>query len=501
MEREIGGRDEAGRFLGPLDQTHGVIAEIFVQPGIGKLFWIAETIKIKVIPVYARNYVNFNQCVSRAFHGAGVPQGPEQGAHQRGLARTEVAIEPYDHTGCKQWSELAAQRHGRRFIGQFPFQRSGRAGRTKMLAMHTRHSNTAADGGFDAAALVGKIKRWGKELGFSSIGIARADVAQASIRLERWLGLGRHGEMDYMAKHRGLRARPEALVPDTVSVISARLPYWPQAADSARVLADKGAAYVARYALGRDYHRKVRQQLQRLATRIGTELAATQPDLPFSYRVFSDSAPVMEVEFAVQGGISWRGKHTLTLSRDGSWHFLGEIYTSLDLPADAAIDEHCGTCSRCIEVCPTSAIVAPYELDARLCISYLTIELHGPIPLPLRPLIGNRIYGCDDCQLCCPWNRFAKIGDPDFAVRNGLDDAKLVDLFAWDEQEFEQRLAGSPIRRIGYERWLRNIAVALGNADPTEEIRTALLARRDHPSALVREHVAWALARVAGTDW
>ena len=375
-----------------------------------------------------------------------------------------------------------------------------------MLTMHTKHSNTAAaailpDDGVDGAALVRKIKRWGMEQGFSSIGIARADVSQASMRLERWLGLGRHGEMDYMAKHRELRARPEALVPHTVSVISARMPYWPQAAESARVLADKEAAYVARYALGRDYHRKVRQQLQRLATRIGTELAAAQPGVPFSYRVFSDSAPVMEVEFAVQAGISWRGKHTLTLSRDGSWHFLGEIYTSLDLPTDAAVDEHCGTCSRCIEACPTSAIVAPYELDARLCISYLTIELHGPIPVSLRPLIGNRIYGCDDCQLCCPWNRFARIGDPDFAVRNGMDAPKLVDLFAWDAQEFEQRLAGSPIRRIGHERWLRNITVALSNAPPTADIQAALLARSDHPSALVREHVAWALSQVSGARW
>ncbi|GHU19515.1 epoxyqueuosine reductase [Betaproteobacteria bacterium] len=371
--------------------------------------------------------------------------------------------------------------------------------------MHTEHSNTKTiaplpDSAVDKLALVKKIRRWGEELGFSSLGIARADTfhtshtscaSRAAVQLERWLKLGRHGEMDYMAKHRELRAAPPALLAGTVSVISARMPYWPRAAESKQVLANGEKAYISRYALGRDYHRRVRQGLQRLAKRIEMEF-------PFSYRVFSDSAPVMEVAFATQAGISWQGKHTLALSREGSWHFLGEIYTSLDLPADAPIDGHCGTCSRCLKTCPTSAIVAPYELDARLCISYLTIELQGSIPLRLRPLIGNRIHGCDDCQLCCPWNRFAKIGDPDFAVRNGMDNMKLVDLFAWNAQEFEQRLAGSPIRRIGHERWLRNIAVALGNAHPSADIKTALLARSDHPSALVREHVAWALSQVSG---
>jgi epoxyqueuosine reductase len=365
--------------------------------------------------------------------------------------------------------------------------------------MHTKPSNTTPpDRGIDKAALAGKIKRWGKELGFSAIGIARADVSRASGRLDYWLELGRHGEMDYMVKHRELRAAPAALVPETISVISARMPYWPQAASSEQVLADGEIAYISRYALGRDYHHKVRHHLMRLAKRIETALAENHPASPFVYRVFSDSAPVMEVEFAVQAGIAWRGKHTLALSRDGSWNFLGEIYTSLDLPVDAASDGHCGTCSRCIEACPTGAIVAPYEIDANSCISYLTIELKGTIPLPLRPSIGNRIYGCDDCQLCCPWNRFARIGDTDFAVRNGLDEAKLVDLFAWDAREFETLLAGSPIRRIGHERWLRNVAVALGNAPPAKEIETALLARSGHPSTLVREHVAWALSRIAG---
>ncbi|MDR3299914.1 MAG: tRNA epoxyqueuosine(34) reductase QueG [Candidatus Accumulibacter sp.] len=369
--------------------------------------------------------------------------------------------------------------------------------------MHSKHSRTTdnaplSNNAIDKTALAGKIKRWGKELGFSSVGIARADVAKASARLERWLELGRHGGMDYMVKHRALRAAPAALVPGTISVISARMPYWQQSTESERVLVNGDLAYISRYALGRDYHRKVRRQLTRLAEYIATALAETQPGVPFIYRAFSDSAPVMEVEFAIQAGIAWRGKHTLALARDGSWHFLGELYTSLDLPADAVGNEHCGTCSRCLETCPTSAIVAPYEIDANRCVSYLTIELHGPIPLPLRPLIGNRIYGCDDCQLCCPWNRFARIGDPDFAARNGLDNVRLVDLFAWDAQEFEQRLAGSPIRRVGHTRWLRNVAVALGNAAPTKDVEAALLTRGDHPSALVREHVAWALSRIRG---
>ncbi len=317
----------------------------------------------------------------------------------------------------------------------------------------------------------------------------------------RWLALGRHGEMDYMAKHAALRAEPQALVPGTLSVISVRLPYWPQADDAEAVLADPALAYVSRYALGRDYHKRIRNRLQKLADRLRHEIESLGLVDGFAYRVFADSAPVMEVEFARQAGIAWRGKHTLALTRQGSWHFLGDLYTSLPLPPDAPVDEHCGDCRRCLDACPTQAIVAPYEVDARRCISYLTIELHGAIPVAFRPLIGNRIYGCDDCQLCCPWNRFAQIGDPDFAVRNGLDNATLVDLFAWSAEEFDTRLLGSPIRRIGHERWLRNIAVALGNALRAASVDSALIivaalnARRAYPSALVREHVVWALAQ------
>jgi epoxyqueuosine reductase len=347
----------------------------------------------------------------------------------------------------------------------------------------------------DFFALVGHIKDWGRELGFAGIGIARADVANAAPQLLRWLDLGRHGEMDYMAKHAALRVQPDALTPGTLSVISARLPYWPQALSGELVLANADLGYISRYALGRDYHKTMRNRLQKLAQRIQEKLDTYNLSKRFDYRVFSDSAPVMEVEFASQSGIAWRGKHTLSLTRAGSWHFLGEIYTSLPLPPDAPIEDHCGSCRRCIDACPTSAIVAPYEVDARLCISYLTIELQGSIPVQLRPLIGNRIYGCDDCQLCCPWNRFAQLGDPDFAVRNRLDSTPLIDLFAWSEEEFEHRLLGSPIRRIGHERWLRNIAVAIGNTPGTETTRIALSSRLDHPSPLVREHVSWALAQ------
>jgi epoxyqueuosine reductase len=342
------------------------------------------------------------------------------------------------------------------------------------------------------ASVEARVKRWGRELGFDAIAIAGTDLATEEARLLEWLGRGWHGEMDYMARHGVRRARPAELVPGTISVITARLNYTPaEARDSAEVLDDPERAFVSRYALGRDYHKVLRARLQALAERMTEELG------PFHYRVFTDSAPVMEVSLAARSGLGWRGKHTLLLSRDaGSLFFLGELFVSLDLTRDAPVTEHCGTCERCIDICPTQAIVAPYQLDARRCISYLTIEHHGPIPEALREAMGNRIYGCDDCQLVCPWNKYAKpAGDPDFAVRNALDAAELVDLFGWSEEEFDRRFEGSAIRRIGHERWLRNIAVALGNAPRSERIRTALAARRDHPSALVREHVAWAIAR------
>ncbi|MCD6672539.1 MAG: tRNA epoxyqueuosine(34) reductase QueG [Burkholderiaceae bacterium] len=340
------------------------------------------------------------------------------------------------------------------------------------------------------------LRGWARELGFASLGVADVDLSSAEPGLQAWLDAGFHGEMDYMARHGTKRARPAELVGGTVRAIMVALEYaphdpgWLGAALAA--LADDRRAYVSRYALGRDYHKVVRARLQRLADRIQAQVGS------FGYRVFCDSAPVMEVELARRAGIGWRGKHTLLIdARRGSTFFLGTIYTDLELAPGEAGDEHCGTCVRCIEACPTGAIVAPYRLDARRCISYLTIEHKGAIPEELRPAIGNRIYGCDDCQLACPWNRFARpaaLGD--FAARERLDQASLVELFAWNAQEFDEKLAGSPIRRIGHERWLRNLAVTLGNSGGDDAIVAALRARADDPSALVREHVRWALQRL-----
>ena len=352
--------------------------------------------------------------------------------------------------------------------------------------------NTAAQNDIDITDLARSIKSWGKALGFDAIGIADCDLSQQEAQLMAWLDAGFHGDMDYMAKHGVKRARPATLVPGTISIITARLSYAPpRAKESWSVINDPGRAFLSRYALGRDYHKVLRGKLQQLADRITSETGE------FRHRVFTDSAPVLEVALSVKSGLGWRGKHTLLLNRDaGSYFFLGEIYTDLPLPTDAAEPDHCGTCTKCMAVCPTQAIVAPYQLDARRCISYLTIELKGSIPEALRPLIGNRVYGCDDCQLVCPWNRFAQpSAEEDFAVRNGLDDVSLVDLFAWSESDFNDRLAGSAIRRIGYERWLRNIAVGLGNAPGTQAVIAALESRRDDASPLVREHVSWALQR------
>lgn len=312
-----------------------------------------------------------------------------------------------------------------------------------------------------------------------------------------WLQQGFHGAMDYMAKHGTKRTRPDELVPGTVRVISVRMDYRPpETRDSWEVMELGEQAYISRYALGRDYHKVLRARMQQLCDRIGKEIGE------FGYRVFTDSAPVLEVQLAEKAGLGWRGKHTLLLSREaGSWFFLGEIYTDLPLPIDTPGKNHCGTCQACIDICPTQAIVAPYNVDARRCISYLTIELKESIPEDLRPLIGNRVYGCDDCQLACPWNRFAQLtGEPDFHVRNGLDDVTLVELFGWDEATFQQRMAGSAIYRIGHEQWLRNIAVGLGNAPTSPEVIAALKQRADHPSPLIREHVRWALQQHRASD-
>ncbi|WP_295390288.1 tRNA epoxyqueuosine(34) reductase QueG [uncultured Thiodictyon sp.] len=349
----------------------------------------------------------------------------------------------------------------------------------------------------DGAALAAAIKDWGRELGLQQVGITDTDLSTAEAHLTDWLALGYHGDMDYMARHGTRRARPAELVPGTRTVIAARLDYLPQPpAAMAAALADPAHAFISRYALGRDYHKVLRRRLQQLAERIAAAIG------PFGHRVFVDSAPVLEKPLAQRAGLGWIGKHTNLIDRQaGSWFFLGVIYTELVLPPDPPGVDHCGRCRACLTACPTGAIVAPYRLDARRCIAYLTIEHHGSIPEPLRPLIGNRIYGCDDCQLACPWNRFAQLtAEPDFRPRAGLADATLIELFAWDEATFLARTEGSAIRRIGHERWLRNLAVALGNAPRSAAAAAALAARTDHPSELVREHVRWALARQGGLD-
>jgi epoxyqueuosine reductase len=335
--------------------------------------------------------------------------------------------------------------------------------------------------------------RWAGELGFQQAGIAGTSLDADEAQLLAWLGAGRHGEMGYMARHGLRRSRPGLLRPGTLSVISVRMDYHAaQTADPWKVLEDGALGYVSRYALGRDYHRVMRPRLARLARRIEAVVG------PYGHRAFVDSAPVLEKALAREAGLGWIGKHTnLIARRAGSWFFLGELYTDLPLPPGTAEADHCGSCTACIDACPTKAIVGPWQLDARLCISYLTIEHPGSIPPALRPAMGNRIYGCDDCQLVCPWNKFANpCEEPDYAPRGGLDAPRLAMLLGWSRETFEKRTEGSAIRRIGHERWLRNVAVALGNGPPSPEAREALLARRQDPSPLVREHVSWALGRL-----
>jgi epoxyqueuosine reductase len=344
----------------------------------------------------------------------------------------------------------------------------------------------------DYSQLASDIKGWGAALGFQQIGISATQLDADETHLINWLSAGRHGEMDYMQRHGTKRSRPHELHAGTLRVISARMDYDPpHARDSWEVLDDASLGYVSRYALGRDYHKVLRGRLQKLAHRVEAAIG------PFGYRAFVDSAPVLEKALARNAGLGWIGKHTNLINKQaGSWFFLGELYTDLPLPVDTAGADHCGTCERCIEICPTQAIVGPQQLDARRCIAYLTIELRGSIPEEFRPLIGNRIYGCDDCQLVCPWNKFAKKSvESDFEIRNGLDGESLTRLFAWTETEFRVRTEGSAIRRIGYECWLRNIAVALGNAATSESVIDSLASRAHDTSQLVREHVDWAMRR------
>lgn len=337
--------------------------------------------------------------------------------------------------------------------------------------------------------LATSIKQWGRELGFQQIGITDTNLEAAEKHLQDWLAKNYHGEMKYMERYGYKRSRPYELEPGTLRVISARMDYLPPNARIIESLQNKQQGYISRYALGRDYHKLIRKRLHKLAEKIVAEIG------PFGFRAFADSAPVMEKPLAEKAGLGWIGKNTnLINSKAGSWFFLGELYTDLPLPIDEPATNHCGSCHACLDICPTKAFVGPYQLDARRCISYLTIELRGPIPIELRKLMGNRIYGCDDCQFICPWNKFARPTDEkDFHPRHGLDARQLIELFLWDENEFLNKTEGSAIRRIGHDCWLRNIAVALGNAPSTPEIIEALQTRVSHPSELVREHVIWAL--------
>ena len=344
----------------------------------------------------------------------------------------------------------------------------------------------------DTEALKARIRQWGLELGFQQVGFADTDLAAAERDLDQWLAEGRHGDMEWMGRHGRKRTRPDELVPGTRSVIVLRMDYLPaDATPLDDLLGQPDKACISRYAIGRDYHKTLRNRLKKLAQKIEAEIGA------FGYRVFTDSAPVMEKPLAAKAGLGWIGKHTNLLNRRaGSWFFLGEIYTDLEFSPDKPVRDHCGSCRKCIDVCPTQAITAPYQLDATRCISYLTIELKGSIPEEFREAIGNRVYGCDDCQAVCPWNRYAQFsGEDDFQPRQDLDAGSLVELFEWDEATFLQRTEGTAIRRIGYERWLRNLAVGLGNAPTSPAVFAALQSRLDHPSGVVREHVEWALSR------
>ena len=348
----------------------------------------------------------------------------------------------------------------------------------------------------DYAQLAGQIKTWGQELGFQQVGITGTELSADEARLIDWLNRERHGEMSYMARHGELRSRPSQLLPGTVRIISARMDYHPNPRVTLHeALGDSAAGFISSYALGRDYHKVMRKRLQRLAVLISSVVG------DFGFRAFVDSAPILEKAVARNAGLGWIGKHTNLINKQaGSWFFLGELFSDLPLPVDDPATDHCGSCRACLDVCPTGAIVAPYELDARRCISYLTIELRDTIPVALRPLIGNRIYGCDDCQLVCPWNKFSQpTMETDFQPRRDLDATALIEFFSWDKDKFLSQTEGSAIRRIGYECWLRNVAVALGNAPTDDCVVDALHARRQDPSSLVREHVHWALAQHA--DW
>ena len=480
------GQERRG-FLGPFSQFQAWARKNVAKAGVFPLAWVGKAVKVEMPDTQQGQLVGLHHCIGRAFDATLHAQRLQKMAHQCGFAGTQIAVQRNEGIGQ---DGLCGQVDGKGLRGGLIAPQQGFY--NGVVTMNSTQ--------FDGNQLVSQLQAWALELGFSQIGVAPVDLSSAEAGLQAWLERGFHGEMDYMASHGLKRARPAELVPGTLRVITARMNYLPratsddwQAVEWAR-LQHPGEGIVSLYARGRDYHKVLRGRLQKLSDRIAQAIG------PFGHRVFTDSAPVLEAELAARSGQGWRGKHTLLLNRDaGSLFFLGEIYVDVSLPVSEPLQEHCGTCSACIAVCPTQAIVAPYRLDARRCISYLTIEHAGSIPLELRPLLGNRIYGCDDCQLVCPWNKFAQRSPlPDFDPREGLSGQQLLDLFAWSEAEFLQRTQGSPIRRIGHERWQRNIAVALGNAlYQGDALRTAVQALVEHPSTLVREHLHWALANAA----
>lgn len=483
MQGQIGHREHGRGPFGPFGKLEAVLRKDVTKPSVFPFTRILKPVEVEVPDVQCGQGVRLDHGIGRALDAALHAQGTQQVAHQGRLARTQVALECNERTVqgglCCQGRRKGL---GRRFRRPAPGFYNG----------FVQQNNVQ----FDGQELVDRIPIWARELGFSQIGIAGVDLTAAEPGLLAWLSQGYHGDMAYMASHGLKRARPAELVPGTVSVITARMDYLPrntpegwQALELQR-LQRPTEGVVSVYARGRDYHKVMRNRLQKLSDRIAQAIGA------FGHRVFTDSAPVLEAELAARSGQGWRGKHTLLISREaGSLFFLGEIYVDVHLPRSQAVPGHCGNCSACLEVCPTRAIVAPYRLDARRCISYLTIEHAGAIPVALRAAMGNRIYGCDDCQLVCPWNKFAQRSTlPDFDPREGLSGQTLLALFDWTEAEFLQRTEGSPIRRIGHERWQRNLAVALGNALRQDaNLLGSLHQRTDHPSALVREHLAWAL--------
>lgn len=489
-------RQQACGALWPLHQLEARSGEQVTQTRLFPFLRIVEAVEIQMgqgqLALADRHLVGFKHGVGGTFDAPAHAQCLQDMARQRGLASAQIAVQ-FDQciTRMGQGEQGAGQPAGKGLgIGLTVPDRAFYNGRMQGRTLRDDHQ------------LVSSIREWARELGFSQIGVAGVDLSSAEPGLAAWLAAGFHGEMDYMARHGMKRARPAELLPGTVSVITARMDYLPahtEADWAARELSridQSGQAVVSVYARGRDYHRVLRSRLSSLSARIAGQVQG------LGHRAFTDSAPVLEVELAARSGLGWRGKHTLLLNRDaGSMFFLGEIFVDMALPATEPIATHCGTCSACLDVCPTQAIVAPYRLDARRCISYLTIEHASAIPEPLRPMIGNRIYGCDDCQLVCPWNKYAQRSTlADFDARPDLAAPDLLTLWSWSEEEFLRRTEGSAIRRIGHERWLRNLAVALGNAlagNPAhaDQIRSALGQRLDHPSDLVREHVRWALAR------